>query len=67
MAASSRFRFVLSHGTRVDMQIPAAHSEQFLLLPPYKQHGKKLFLLLCDGQSHDSQKKTMSKLCLNLK
>ncbi len=27
MAASSGFRFVLSHGTKVDMQIPVPHSE----------------------------------------
>ncbi len=29
MVISSGCKFVLSHGTRVDMQIPASHSEEF--------------------------------------
>ncbi len=62
MVSSSGFRFVLSHGTRVDMQIPAPHSEEFPYILPHKQHGGKSFLLVCDGQSYDSQKYTMFKL-----
>ncbi len=41
MAAYIGCRFVLSHGTRVDTQIAASLSEEFPLLLPYKQHGRK--------------------------
>ncbi len=61
MVASSGFRFVMSHGTRVDMWFPIPTSEEFPELLPYKQHRRKSFLLVCDRQSHDSQKYTMSK------
>ncbi len=66
MAASSGFRFVQSHGTRVDMDIPAQHSE-VSIAPSIQTTWQETFLaIVCEGQSHDSQKYTMSNPFYNL-
>ncbi len=45
MAASSGCIFVLSHGSMVDMQIPASHSEDFSIAPSIQTTWQEIILM----------------------